>query len=56
MIRRLKRARCEWFGHRWSRWSDWASYGFTEVVHQRSCTRCPAVEVQCDGKPGVIHD
>lgn len=55
MIRRLKRARCRLSTHAWTRWSDWALYGFDEAVHQRSCTRCMAVEVQRDGELGEIH-
>lgn len=54
MNRRLRRAYCDWFGHRWSRWRPWQleESGF---VHERYCRRCPAIEVQRDGEQGVIH-
>jgi hypothetical protein len=56
MIRRvLARVRCDWFGHCWTAWSDWESDGFVGLQHERSCTRCPAVEVQRDGEQGVVH-
>jgi hypothetical protein len=51
----LKRAYCRWFGHDWSRWSPWVSDGFVGLRHERTCRRCPAVEIQRDGEPGVVH-
>jgi hypothetical protein len=50
----LRRARCDWFGHSWSPWSDWENENFG-FRHERSCTRCPAFEVQRDGEQGVVH-
>jgi hypothetical protein len=55
VITKLRRARCALFGHVWPRWGDWVSVGRNELQHERSCTRCPAFEVQRDGEQGVVH-
>lgn len=55
MIGRLRRAYCWAFGHLWARWSDWESDGSFGFVHTRSCTRCPAIEIQYDGEEGYVR-
>jgi hypothetical protein len=52
---RVARAWCALFGHAWPRWSPWEPDGFVGFRHERTCLRCPAVEVQYDGEEPMTH-
>ena len=54
MVIRVRRAWCWLFGHDWMSWSGWTVEG-VGFRHDRTCTRCLAMEAQRDGEQPVLH-